>query len=108
MQMVGDPALIQRAVGATHLTMAVPCIIAGLDVASMLYEIEQPVAPSFKAVSVCLGGHRFFSTLDNFLQELWKARFRWEDLLNRVSIHYVESIAFLFDAYCALVKSLLG
>lgn len=36
MQMVGDPALVQRTVGATHLTMAAPCTIAGWDVVSMV------------------------------------------------------------------------
>lgn len=48
MQMVGDPALIQRAVGATHLTMAVPCTIAGLDVASMVIWTRAACGPLFQ------------------------------------------------------------
>lgn len=49
MQIVGDLALIQRAVGAAHLTMAAPCTLLVWMLLPCLYEIEphfsrQPVS----------------------------------------------------------------
>lgn len=70
----------------------------------------QPVAASFKAVSYLSWWkqNRSLSALDNFfLKNSGGLGSGGEDPLNGISIHYVQK-AFLFDAYCALVKNLLG
>lgn len=40
MQIVGDRALIQKAVGAAHVTMAAPCTLLVWMLLPCLYEIE--------------------------------------------------------------------
>lgn len=82
------PRLNSKGNGSCTFNYGCPLHIAGLDVASMFIWNR---APFFKAASICLGGNRSFSTSDNFLLELWKAGFKWEDLVSRVSIHYVRN-----------------
>lgn len=82
------PRLNSKGSGSCTFNCGCPLHIAGLDVASMFIWNR---APFFKAASICLGGNRSFSTSDNFLLELWKAGFKWEDLVSRVSIHYVRN-----------------
>lgn len=101
----------QRPCLHSEATMAAPCVLLALMLFPCLYKIVQPIATSSKAVSDLSWWqqNRSLSTWANFLQELWTAGFTWGDCLSGISLHFVrEALQFLFDSYCALVKSCLG